>query len=465
MPVRNEGDRHGRAPNEPGPRAAHAGESRRAGLSPAELRARAAALLDRIIVRKETTDQVLEGAPADPSLREILYGCLRHYFSLSNAVERALRHPLRVKDHDLKCLMIVGVYQLNYMRIPPHAAVNETVAATRPLGKPWAKALVNAVLRNAPAPNAERSFEHPAWMRRLLERAYGELAPAIMIANNERAPMTLRVNRLRTSPEAYRSMLDAAGIASRSPQAGSRDGVGWGAETLTLLEPLPVAELPGFSDGLVAVQDAGAQLAAPLLAAADAGLAPGGPGRLLDACAAPGGKLFHLLEREPGVAAVALESSRTRLDLMAREASRLGHTDFASHCADATGLDWWDGEPFDRVLIDAPCSGSGTLRRHPDIKLLRQAADLSRYAALQARLLANLWQTLRPGGTLLYCTCSLFPMENDEVIGRFLSAQTEARADALTLPTGQATRYGWQLLPIDCDTDGFYYARLRKAPA
>lgn len=432
--------------------------------NPPEIRARAASLLARIIVRRQTTDQVLNTAEPDPLLAELVYGSLRHYFSLSASVDRMLEKPLRVKDLDVRCLMIVGLYQLRYMRVPDHAALHETVAATRNLGKPWAKGLVNAVLRRAPAP--ERSFEHPVWMVRVLEAAYGEEAPALMLANNERAPMALRVNVSRIDPARYLQLLEEAGLGWRRPASASQASPSWGSETLILEHPVPMSRLPGYADGLVSIQDAGAQLATavvapdldPTGALRPADFSP----RLLDACAAPGGKLFHLLERFPATTVVALDSSSSRMETMNQEGRRLGHTRYVPITGDAAAHSWWDGSPFDTVFLDAPCSGSGTVRRHPDIKVLRQAGDLSRYAALQAALLRSLWQVLRPGGTLVYCTCSLFPAENDDVVEGFLAGAPDATNERLTLPTGRQMRMGWQLLPIDADTDGFYFARLRK---
>jgi 16S rRNA (cytosine967-C5)-methyltransferase len=227
-----------------------------------------------------------------------------------------------------------------------------------------------------------------------------------------------------------------------------------------------MSRLPGYADGLVSIQDAGAQLAAAVVAEdldpshskRPADFKP----RLLDACAAPGGKLFHLMERFPATTAVALDSSPARMEVLNQEGRRLGHTNHVGITGDAAAHYWWDGLPFDAIFLDAPCSGSGTLRRHPDIKVLRQAGDLIRYAALQTALLRSLWQVLRPGGTLVYCTCSLFPAENDDVVEGFLTGAAGATIERFGLPTGRQMRMGWQLLPMDADTDGFYFARIRK---
>lgn len=431
-------------------------------------RASAARLLHQVVDQGRTLDQVLAAAAAktpaaapEPLVREMLFGSLRHYFSLSAATVPWLRQPFQPKDRDIGQLLIVGAYQLLHMRVPDHAAINETVAACGRLGKPWARGLVNAVLRRCleqrdagPAPAA--ALDHPDWLVQRLREQYGDAADALMAANNQRAPMVLRINRSRLEAPAYHAQLQAAGISGR-PLRVEGAGTAPGASAWVLNEACPAEMLPGFADGLVAVQDGGAQFAAALLEAA--------PGeRLLDACAAPGGKLFHLLETRPQVRATVLEQSPERLQHLRAEAERLGHRGFTALTADATGLDWWDGEPFRHILLDAPCSGTGTLRRHPDIKVLRGPADLARHADLQRRLLANLWHVLEPGGSLLYCTCSILAEENDAIIGAFLAEHGDARNRPLRLASGIPREHGWQLLPTNPDTDGFYYALLGKAP-
>ena len=272
-----------------------------------------------------------------------------------------------------------------------------------------------------------------------------------------RAPMCLRVNLRKLSREDYRDRLGKAGIASEP---------GWQPESVILESPVPVRELPGHGEGLVSVQDSGAMFAAEVLALAETTSEE--PLRLLDACAAPGGKLFHLAERYPSAVLTGLEPSEPRLAHLKAEAARLGHADVRLMAGDATGTDWNPGETFHGILVDAPCSGSGTLRRHPDIKVLRSEKDLVGYRTLQARLLSNLFPLLEPGGVLVYCTCSLFPDENDDVVGAFLKEHPEASVEPLTLPTGMQTRFGWQLLPLpagpgpDMSVDGFYFARLRS---
>lgn len=430
-------------------------------------RAAAARLLRQVVVNRRTTDRVFATREASPLVQEMVLGSLRHHFSLSAAVDGCLRQPLRQKDRDVYCLLIVGAYQLWHMRVPDHAAIFETVGATRVLGKTWAKGLVNAVLRSLAGQAPLEHSEHPAWLEAALAEAYGDAASEVMAADNARAPMCLRLNLLRTGAEDYEARLAEAGLTSRAPNraestgADGRQAVGPGPETRVLQEPVPVGRLPGFAEGLVSVQDAGAQLAAPLLT----GPAGTAAGRLLDACAAPGGKLFHALERQPDLTGVALESNPDRLAALEAEAARLGHTRLEPRAADATTLDWWDGTTFDYVLVDAPCSGTGTLRRHPDIKVLREPGDLPTLTDLQRRLMANLWRVVEPGGTLLYCTCSILTAENDDVVAHFLAQHPDARVTGVPLTSGRPTRHGWQLLPTDPDTDGFYFARLRRSPA
>ena len=411
-------------------------------------RAAVARAIHKIVTQKLTTDQVLDRIPT-PLGREMLFGSLRYYYSLDAVVNAQLKRALRKKDHDLWCLMLVGAYQLTHTRIPDHAAIHATVQACHALGKPWAKGLLNGVLRNlqrAPEQSFEASAHYPAWIVKLLVQDYSDASMAILTACQQRAPQTLRVNAARVEPADYQQKLAESGIDS-SP--------GLVTAQLILDHPVATDELPGFRQGLVTVQDAGAGFAPQLL-----NLQP--KQRLLDACAAPGGKLYHLLEAAGGtLQAVALENAPARVAHLRAESDRLGHRATIIE-GDATTLEWWDGDFFDAVLVDAPCSGSGTLRRHPEMKLLRTLDDLPNYQKLQHALLQSTWQTLRPGGSLLYCTCSLFSAENDDVIDTFLASTHDARAQVITLPTGNATRSGWQLLPTDPRTDGFYYSLLTK---
>lgn len=420
--------------------------------------------LNAVISRDLTLDQVEQDQPLPPLTREILYGTCRHYYSLEAALKARMPKPLRRKDRDVWALLMMGAYQLLYTRVPPHAAVNTSVELVQQLRKPWARALVNGVLRglardqevaaNAAEQNPTNSnveephHNHPEWLAIALKGQYSETADALMQANNQRAPMALRVNTQRSSAAKLTEALRAAGHEARA---------GHLAETLMLDEPTAVLELPGHSAGHFSVQDAGAQLANACWDKSTSSTT-----HFLDACAAPGGKLHHALEYLQPERFLALEWQPARLAALQLEAERLGHKQRAGdyRLGDATNLEWWDGVKFDRILLDAPCSGTGTLRRHPDIKL--HPADLEAQASKQLALLTNLWQTLQDGGELLYCTCSLLRDENDSILAQFIQQQPDAVISRFELPTGAATEYGWQLTPLDPATDGFYYARLQR---
>lgn len=423
-----------------------------------DARAEAALRLTEIIVRERTTDQVFgNSSSVVPLVGELVFGTLRHYDSLADVVNRQLQKPLKYSDMDIFHLLMIGLYQRHFTRIPDHAAVNETVAATRHLKKPWARGLVNAVLRRAP--NPEPSFEHPAWFPDALGPTLQSLAPEIMTANNTRAPMALRVNLRKTSLAEYEAQLKSAGLGFHSAAGDQDSGSSWGPETLILDAPIPSRLLPGFTEGMVSIQDAGAQLLPAVMRSG--GIAP--TGTLLDACAAPGGKLFHLLDQFPDLKVTAIDRSARRMETLTLEARRLASREFRSLVADGLSDDWWGGELYDQILLDAPCSGSGTIRRHPEIKLLRKKEALPAYAIAQQALLNSLWPKLTSGGSLIYCTCSLFDLENDAVIEAFLRDHPTATNTRIQLSTGIPTRFGWQLIPTDPRTDGFYFARLTKA--
>lgn len=427
-------------------------------------RTRAARAIAAVIGNGITLDEALDRSTGpltgrDRALaREIAFGVCRRYFELDALLAQLMERPLKSRDADVRALLLVGLYQLRHMRVPDHAAVSETVAASKQLNKPWARGLVNAVLRayqarveqlDAALTPAQRTA-HPPWLVQALERAWPEQLADILAANNAAPPMTLRVNAARTTREAWLATAREAGIEARAC-AFAADGV-------VLAEPLDVTQLPGFAEGLVSVQDEGAQLAAPLLDGNDGE-------RILDACAAPGGKACHLLERHAGITLVALDSSAPRLERVRQNLQRL-QLEATLACGDAADPDaWWDGSPFDRILVDAPCSGTGVIRRHPDIRILRTAAQINEAAALQLAILRGLWQCLKPGGTLLYSTCSVLPQENEATIAAFLAVTPHAQEDPLDIDCGFARSHGRQLLPTVSEHDGFYYARLRKPGA
>ena len=427
---------------------------------PAQLRIGVAQAIRAVAIESRTIDWVLDNHPEyvpSAAARDMLYGTIRYYFSLSSTLLRMLEKPLKPRDFDAFALMLVGAYQLTHTNAKPYAVVSEAVNAVERMGKPWAKGLINRLLRDFRVP--KRSFDHPDWLVAAIRDQYATIAHELLFANNTRAPMALRVNCARTSPAGYHATLTTAGIDA---VAGAVPG------SLVLSSPCAARSLPGWADGLVAVQDMGAQQVAHLCWQLIRERSAGNPAvRILDACAAPGGKLSHLLEQLQAQApdnleaeVWALELSAARLDETRRILQRLGHDPLLVQ-GDAARLDWWDGNGFDFVLLDAPCSGTGTIRRHPDVKLLVEESAIPAHARQQHAMLNNLWHTLAPGGTLLYCTCSLLQEENDNVVERF-TMQTDAEVVPLTAFTGTSTKFGWQTLPTDPHTDGFYCAALRR---
>jgi len=429
--------------------------------------ARAAALqaLQATLVGGRFLDEVLDGALAhltdarDRALaRDLAYGVCRYWHRLSAVRDSLLERPLKAKDQDVGIVLVLGLYQLTYSRVAAHAAVAETVALCEALRKRWASGLVNAVLRRfqrerdacllaADADTAVR-LSYPDWLLDALRNAWPDRWQDIAAAGNVQAPMTLRVNRRRLSREDSLKALRAAGFEGE-PTAFSTDGI-------VLASARDVSALPGFAAGDLSVQDEAAQLAAGLLAARDGE-------RFLDACAAPGGKLAHVLETTPGLASVlAVEHGARRAQRTRDTLQRLGlHAALA--VADARSPEsWWDGKPFDCILVDAPCSATGVIRRHPDIKLNRRPGDLLQLANRQYQLLSALWPLLARGGRLLYATCSVLPEENAAVVTRFARALSDVVVEDLDVPWGEPASPGRQIFPGEAGMDGFYYALLVK---
>ncbi len=393
--------------------------------------------------------------------QDLAFGTARWQPRLSALATKLLQKPFKAADADVEALLLVGLYQLLYTRVPAHAAIGETVGCADKLKKPWAKALLNAVLRRAQRESeallAELEHDpvvrtaHPRWLQKSLKAFWPEQWEAICAANNAHPPMILRVNRRHHSRDAYLQLLNEAGI-NATPCVYSVDGIVLEAAT-------DVRSLPGFAEGWISVQDEAAQLAADLL-----DLAPGQ--RVLDACCAPGGKTCHILEVEKdlaGVVAVDLEAKR-----LVRVRENLARLGLSAELIAADGRDtatWWDGKPFQRILLDAPCSATGVIRRHPDIKLTRQPDDIAALAVLQGELLDAMWPTLEVGGILLYATCSTLPTENTEVIESFLARTSGARELDLATTAGIKQPHGRQLLAQEGGHDGFYYAKLIKIAA
>ncbi len=397
------------------------------------------------------------------------YGVIRLYPRLKFIAEQFINKPLKKKDQDIHLLILSGLYQLIEMRIPDHAAVSETVKITKLLKKPWAKNLVNAVLRNYLRQNENvdeneilnhkiesnevAKFAHPQWWLDIIKKNWGrpdDLWQQILLANNQNPPMTLRLNTGQIKREDYLKLLAqneiAATAAKHSPDA------------IYLEKPIPVNSLPLFEEGQVSVQDEAAQLAAILLN-------PQAGDRILDACAAPGGKTIHLLEREKDIDLLALDIEESRLKKIQENLDR---THLKAQLITANAFDpdsWWDNKPFDRILLDAPCSASGVIRRHPDIKLLRHQDDIPKLLQDQAQILNALWPLLKSGGMLLYATCSVLAEENSLQIQDFLQQHADAELQPIKSDWGLQQVAGKQILPGDDGEkgmDGFFYALIQK---
>jgi len=387
-------------------------------------------------------------------IQALCYGVCRHYHYLDFILMQLLAKPL--KEMDVKVLALIGLYQLRFMRVKTHAAVSETVHAARK--KPWAKGLVNALLRTylrdqdafeqAVKHSLAVATSHPDWLIQHIQRDWPEQAGQVLTENNLPPPMVLRVNLAKTSREQYLRQLSGLDITAVA--------VDFCPSALMLDKPVPVEQLPDFFGGSVSVQDTAAQLAAGLLAL-DAGL------RVLDVCAAPGGKTAHILEAQPHLSAlVAVDIDAARMQRVSDNLQRLQLSATLLVGDAAKPLDWWDGLLFDRILLDAPCSATGVIRRHPDIKLLRRAEDIARLQVLQQSILEAIWPLLAPGGLLLYATCSVLKQENEQQVLAFLAAHPDAVIEPFSGEWGRAGDCGRQVLPGDQGMDGFYYARLAK---
>jgi 16S rRNA (cytosine967-C5)-methyltransferase len=388
---------------------------------------------------------------------ELVNGVLRWRFRLEALLAKLLSKPLRKKDIDIQLVLLIALYELIELSTPDYAVVNEAVTQTRRLGKKWASGMVNGVLRSfirdreALLASIDKDevarFSHPQWLIDLLKQDWPQQTAQILDASNQRPPMWLRVNTKKISVEDYIKRLDAQQIKTvQHPLAKT---------AIKLDSAMDVSRLPGFTQGLVSVQDATAQLAAKLLGAEKGE-------RVLDLCAAPGGKTCHVLEAVENIEMTAVELEPLRMQRVQQNLDRLGlHAELI--VGDAVDIQsWWDGRMFDRILVDAPCSASGVIRRHPDIKSLRHADDLDTLTQIQQQILKRALSMLRPGGTLLYVTCSVLKRENEQQIAQLLSAGEEAVEIDIDEIRGIPCRHGQQLLPGDMDGDGFYYARLKK---
>ncbi len=395
-------------------------------------------------------------AHLSPLSKEICFGVSRHYFRLAALADKLLNK--RPKAMDVWASLLIGLYQLHYLRIPDYAVVKETVSLVEQMKKPWAKGLVNAVLRSycrdhetllaELRENKAFLYGHPEWFINRLRTSWPADWQNILEANDTHPPMSLRVNCQRGLARDYLSRLQQAGIDAQ-PLHFAPLGI-------VLATPCDVHHLPGFDTGDLSVQDEAAQLAVSLLA-----LKPGL--RVLDACAAPGGKTGHILETETALSAcVALDIDSKRLS---RVHDNLNRLNLQATLLKGDGLHpetWWDGISFDRILLDAPCSATGVIRRHPDIKLLRTSAEITAVARLQHDLLQALWPLLAPGGIMVYATCSVMPEENEQQMAHFIANQEDCHFQTREQPWGHATGHGWQILPGEHNMDGFFYSVLMK---
>lgn len=399
--------------------------------------------------------------------RMVSFGVLRFYHQLAAQLAPLLQTPLKAKDQDLQLILLMALYQLQHSRVPDYAVVDAAVKQVRKSRKQWAASMVNAVLRNfirqqaADKPNDDKALQtdevvyaHPQWIIDRLKQDWPDCWQKILQASNQQAPMTLRVNQQKIAADEYQKILQQQNIS-----AGT---VNYAPAALVLTEACDVRQLPGFADGWVSVQDAGAQLAAQILR-------PQPQERVLDACAAPGGKTAHLFEQQPCIALTAVDISESRLARVKENCDRLG---FAPQLvvADAVATeDWWQGDMFDKILLDVPCSASGVIRRHPDIKHLRRADDIENLQQMQRDILQKTWGLLKPGGQLLYATCSLFKAENEQQIDWFTRQNSDAELSDLPAALWKMAEQnqcrasiGLQLFPGAYTNDGFYYALLQK---
>lgn len=440
----------------------------------ASARLQAVSVLSEVLGRGRSLTVALErlrveraGADDDGSdfaqIQGLAFDVLRSYPLLEVLLRELLARPLKARDADVQSTLAVGLYLVLDPQTPDYAAVNTAVDLTKALGKPWAARLVNGVLRTfvreretllaRVAENEAAATRHPLWLVQALRADWPKAWGEVVAAGNARPPMSLRVNRARLERGQFARRLEEAGIHfSCDP---------WAPAGLTLARPRPVGDVPGFGDGEVSVQDISAQLAAELLA-------PRSGHRVLDACAAPGGKTAAIAERAAAGAEdidlVALDIDATRLERVGSTLGRLG-LPATLGAADAAALEsWWDGRPFDRILLDAPCTGSGVIRRHPDIKRLRRPSDMSALGREQRRLLDSLWTALRPGGRLLYATCSVLKVENEALIAGFCRDHVDAVHRPIDADWGIDRPFGRQILSTPDGPDGFYYCLLSKEP-
>lgn len=389
--------------------------------------------------------------------RNLTYGVLRWLSALEWLASRLLVKPLKKREVEIQRLLLLGLQQLWHDHTASHAAVNETAECARLLGKPWAVGLINAVLRRfqreqqsllLKMEQVEQRFAHPAWLLKEIQEDWPGRWQEIIDANNRQAPLWLRINRQRADQAVLTAELKDAGF-----EISDHD---YARDAISIIPAASVAGIPGFEQGWLSVQDPAAQLARDLLD-------PRPGDRILDACAAPGGKTAHLLESCKEIELTVLDRQAQRIEQVDQNLRRLG-LNAELTVADAAVIEsWWKGEKFHKILLDAPCSATGVIRRHPEIKWLRSSGQVDSVVQIQARLLAALWPILEPGGILVYATCSILQRENSEQIQRFLGQHTDAEVEVPSVEWGMASPFGRQVLPGEARMDGFFYAVLRKS--
>lgn len=394
-------------------------------------------------------------------VKECCFGVLRWFHQLSSIKSLLLNSPLKKKDGDIDSLILLGLFQLLYTKVPDHAAVSETVSVCKDLKKEWATRLVNKCLRRfikekealllSLKESEEAYLSHPVWFIKRVKEAWPNHWESILVSNNQKPPLWLRVNCQKTSQTDYLALLkqnDIEAVASNDVPSG-----------ILLQKAISTQHIPQFKEGLSSVQDIAGQFAANLL-----DLKKGQ--RVLDACAAPGSKTCHILELQPELSKlVIVDKSAKRFPMVKENIMRLGldYRNTQLILADVTHTkQWWDGSEFDRILLDVPCSAMGIIRRHPDIKVLRQSDDIDHISQVQMQMLIALWRLLKKKGKLLYSTCSILPEENEQIVSSFLAHNDDVKIEKIDLPIGQKQKYGVQLFPEERGSDGFYYALLRK---
>ena len=419
-------------------------------------------IMQQLLLQKGSLSTLLEKYKSNENkalIQALCYGLCRHHEQLVFISKSFLTKPLRKKDQDIHCLILIGVYQLLFMRMPDYALINESVATCDQLNKSWAKKLVNAVLRSVQREmtslrsklesKPELKHSHPTWLKSMLQKDWPDNYLEIMQNNNQQAPMTLRANRNKTSREQYQKLLNHSHLSAKPGRLVN--------VALILREPVLVDVLPGFVDGMVSVQDEASQLAVSLLGPQD-------NETILDACAAPGGKSCAILEQTSGVSLFAVDNNASRLKRVEDNLQRIQVKASIIHMDIIEQAKLWQQQQmkFDRILLDVPCSATGVIRRHPDIKLLRQPSDINKLASQQQDMLNAVWPLLKNSSTLLYSTCSVLRAENSNQLKKFLSRTPGAKEVPIKARWGIACEYGRQLLPMSNSHDGFYYALLQK---